>query len=94
MSKYHPGQKVFAYVVMSETGPEILTDGSKAAGKVLIERQGKGPSHTYNWMGGGEMTYWQAKKAGRGFMDDDAKNVIWDEVTKRQMDYLIAEATK
>jgi hypothetical protein len=93
MSKYMPGQKVFAYVVMSSQGPNILTDGSNPEGKVLIERQGRGPSHTYNWMGGGsEMTYWMARKAGRGFMDDKAENVIWDDVTKRQMEHLIAEA--
>lgn len=91
MSKYTEGQKVFAYVVMSTQGANVLTGGEKAEGKVLIEKQGRGPSHTYNWCSdSGEMTYWLTRKAGRGFIRGES--VEWDEVTKRQMAFLIEKA--
>jgi hypothetical protein len=94
MSKYKDGQKVFAYVVMSVDGPSVLGDGSDGVGKILIERTGKGPSHTYNWYSDEHegFTHWFAKKAGRGFFWGGA--VEWDEETKKRLARLKAQAAR
>ena len=85
MSKYREGQKVFAYVVMSSEGPNILEDGSQPEGMVLIGKQGRGPHHTYEWLNYGElpMTYWHCTKAGRGFIRGE--KVEWDDDTKQKI---------
>ncbi|MCY1245647.1 hypothetical protein D9M72_588130 [compost metagenome] len=92
MSKYHEGQKVFAYVVVGVDGPSVLADGSDGIGKILIERTGKGPAHTYNWYSEDHagFTHWHAKKAGRGFFRDGT--VVWDESTKSAISRLTGAA--
>ncbi|MBB5748572.1 hypothetical protein [Micrococcus sp. TA1] len=94
MTKYTDGQKVFAYVVMSSEGPNVLTNGKEPEGMVLIEKRGRGPVHTYEWFSEGReaLTYWHCTKAGRGFVRGE--KVEWDDYTKRQMEYLIKEAAK
>jgi len=92
MSKYKEGQKVFAYVVMSVDGPSVLGDGSDGVGKILIERTGKGPFHTYNWYSDEHegFTHWFARKAGQGFFRGGT--VAWDEATRERIEKLMAQA--
>lgn len=94
MSKYREGQKVFAYIVMQAEGPNILTNGKSPLGQVLIEKTGRGPSHTYEWFNADrdELTYWHCAKAGRGFIKGDG--VDWDEDTQRKIEQLKAEVQK